>query len=71
MANVFDSPRAILHRAEHHINDFEAALSTFVSEKPWSYIVDDQSQPGKNIHKIHFEGEGVGLLEKGVGMHPA
>jgi len=54
MANVFNSPRATLERAKHHVNDFEAAFSAFVNEKPWAYVVDIEPEPGKNIHKIDF-----------------
>jgi hypothetical protein len=54
MADVFYSPRLTLVRAQYHIQNFKALVHSFDDKKPWAYIVDRQSQPGKIIHKIKF-----------------
>jgi|SRR5579862_172716 len=49
------SPRLTTLRAEHHINDLNARINEFVSNKPWSdRIESDPNNPGHQVHKIAF-----------------
>jgi len=54
MADLFYSPRLTLVRAQHHIEDFNATVNAFIDSKPWTYFVDKETEPGKDIHKINF-----------------
>jgi hypothetical protein len=54
MIDRFASPKLTLRRAQHHIRDFNALVNEFINRKPWTYFVDKESQPGKDIHKVHF-----------------
>jgi len=54
MADVLYSPWLTLVRAQYHIQNFKALVHAFANRKPWTYIVDRQSKPGKIIHKIKF-----------------
>jgi hypothetical protein len=54
MANLFDTPRITLNRAQHHIRDLETRINAFVREKPWTYLIDNESTPGQELHKIKF-----------------
>jgi hypothetical protein len=54
MADVFHSARLTLVRAQHRFNEFDRAVRDFVEDKPWTYTVDNQTEPGTDIHKIEF-----------------
>src|SRR5579862_7995964 len=54
MADLFDSARLTFARAQHHITDFKSAITQFIGEKPQTYFVDTDSQPGKHVHKVTF-----------------
>jgi hypothetical protein len=54
MTKPFHSPRLTLIRAQHHIDEFKSIVMRFRDEKPWSYFTDDQSEPGKVLHKVKF-----------------
>jgi hypothetical protein len=54
MASLFDSPRLTLVRAQHHIDDFKSIINGFLDPQPWAYVVDNKSEPGKDVHKIIF-----------------
>jgi hypothetical protein len=54
MADLFYSPRLTLARAKHHIRDFNQIVNTFINDNPWTYLVDKDSNPGCDVHKIKF-----------------
>jgi hypothetical protein len=54
---MFPSPRLTFARAQHHIDDFRGIIDAFggtSEDRPWTYFVDKESEPGKDIHKIKF-----------------
>jgi hypothetical protein len=51
---VFQSPSLTLVRAQHHIRDLETQIHLFTREKPWAYFVDQDTEPGREAHKIRF-----------------
>jgi hypothetical protein len=57
MSNVFDSARLTLRRARFHIDNFNSIVRDFVDSRPWAYVIDGESEPGNDIHKITFRGE--------------
>ena len=54
MADLFASPRLTLARAKHHIDEFEALVNKFIASKPWTSLVDKDTNPGRDLHKIRF-----------------
>ena len=54
MTDLFYSPRLTFARAQHHIKDFNRVVGDFVHRDTWAHVVDKDSQPGKEIHKIEF-----------------
>jgi hypothetical protein len=54
MASLFDSPRLTFARAQHHVNDFNMAVDSFVKGRPYAYGIDKDSQPGQDVHRIKF-----------------
>jgi hypothetical protein len=50
----FNSPRLTLKRAKHHIRDLKEVIGTFTNERPWSYVIDSESQATNYVHKIKF-----------------
>jgi hypothetical protein len=54
MTDLFYSPRLTLVRAQHHIDDFNTTVRSFSDNQPWTSFIDNESKPGKDIHKIKF-----------------
>lgn len=54
MADVFQSSRLTLLRAQHHIDDLNAKINEFVSNQPWSMIVEPDFQTRQNVVKVKF-----------------
>jgi hypothetical protein len=54
MADPFASPKLSLYRAQHHINDLKLQIANFTDEKPWSYVVEKDSETGQYVHKVVF-----------------
>jgi hypothetical protein len=50
----FDSPRLTLERAKHHMRDLDQVVQAFTDERPWSYVVDTESQAPNSVYKIKF-----------------
>jgi hypothetical protein len=57
MTDAFHSPRLTLARAHHHINDFKCVVNGLINSKPWSHIVDENSDAAHDFHKIRFDRE--------------
>jgi hypothetical protein len=57
MVSLFDSPRLTFARAQHHINDFNMTVDSFVKGNPCTYGIDKDSQPGQDVHRIKFTRE--------------
>ena len=57
MTDVFRSPKLTLNRARHHIDDFNAVVIAFAKSRPSAEIVDKDTKPGYEIHKIVFTRE--------------
>jgi hypothetical protein len=57
MSNPFHSARLTFRRAKFHIDYFNSMFRDFVDSRPWQYVVDRESEPGNDIHKIIFRGE--------------
>jgi hypothetical protein len=56
MVDHFASSRLTILRAQHHIDDLNAKINEFVSNKPWSHRIEgDPQNPGHDVHKIVFE----------------
>jgi hypothetical protein len=54
MTDPFDSAKRTLSRAQGHIRDLEAKINAFVSEKPWSCVIEDEPGLGGQAIKIKF-----------------
>lgn len=54
MPDAFDSPREVLDRARDHINDLDARIKRFIERKPYTLIVDYDSNTGQDVHKLRF-----------------
>jgi hypothetical protein len=54
MADVFQSCRLTLLRAQHHIDDLNAKINEFVSSQPWSMVVKPDLQARENVVKVKF-----------------
>jgi hypothetical protein len=54
MADLFHSPMLTLDRAHHHVRDFNEVVNRFIAEKPWTRLIDKDSNPGCDLHKIKF-----------------
>jgi hypothetical protein len=54
MADVFQSCRLTLLRAQHHIDDLNAKIIEFVSSQPWSMAVEPNLQARENVVKVKF-----------------
>jgi hypothetical protein len=54
MVDFFESPKRTILRAKHHILDLESQIAAFTNEKPWSYLVEDDSDGTHKLHKIRF-----------------
>jgi hypothetical protein len=54
MADLFDSAKCTLSRAQGHIRELEAQINAFLGEKPWSCVIDDEPRLGGQALKIRF-----------------
>src|SRR6266404_8490034 len=54
MFDFFASPRLTLLRAQRHIHDFNAEVTHFISNKPWSYVTEKNVDGTLDLHKIKF-----------------
>jgi hypothetical protein len=57
MTDFFHSARLTFERAQYHIHDFKAVVDNFVTNGPYAEIIDKESEPGKEIHKVGIFGE--------------
>jgi hypothetical protein len=57
MADVFRSPQLTFNRAQYHIRDFDAMVRDFIDSRPWAKIIDKNSYPGEELHKIRLSRE--------------
>jgi hypothetical protein len=57
MAEVFRSPQLTFNRAQYHIRDFDAMVRDFIDSRPWAEVIDKDSYPGQEFHKIGFTRE--------------
>jgi hypothetical protein len=54
MADIFMSAKSVLRRANHHIADLKSEIETFTADKPYSYVIERDSQTGKDAHIVRF-----------------
>jgi hypothetical protein len=54
MSDLFESPRLTILRAQHHIDDLNAKINEFVSNQPWSEVVEYDVNSRQNLLKIKF-----------------
>lgn len=54
MGDLFASPRLAILRAQHHIDDLNSKINEFVSNKPWSYAIEQDLNARQDLHKIKF-----------------
>jgi hypothetical protein len=52
--DLFESPRLTIARARHHIDDLNARIDEFVSSKPWSEVIEKDSDGIHDLHKVKF-----------------
>jgi hypothetical protein len=55
MTDLFGSPRFMLDRGKHHVEELDARKAAFFSDKPWSRVVEKDSDGVTDLHKIKFD----------------
>jgi hypothetical protein len=50
----FSSAKSTLANAKYHIGNLRAQIESFMQDKPWSQIIEDDFELGKQIHKVRF-----------------
>lgn len=54
MSDPFESPKLLLDRARENTRDLEARIKRFFDRHPYAHIVDSESNPGQEIHKVRL-----------------
>lgn len=54
MADLFRSSRCKIDWAKHHISNLEARIAAFIDERPYEKIIEADSEPGYNCHKVRL-----------------
>lgn len=54
MADIFSSAKSVLRRANHHIEDLKSEIATFTVGTPYTYIIESDSETGKDAHIVRF-----------------
>jgi hypothetical protein len=54
MADLFESPKSLLRRANHHIDDLERQVRAFGDDNEWTYVTEKDTDGVTNIHKLKF-----------------
>jgi hypothetical protein len=54
MANIFDGPNRMLSRGRHHIAELTTQINSFVQDKPWSRVIEVDTDGTTELHKIRF-----------------